>query len=479
MNIHEMRENVAYVAAVLRDIDSAAEGAPLDADTQVRFDEGLAFVDETRATIEAIEAREARSEELRSLAESGKVKMEAPNFQRSTTRDVFDLSTVDRSTEERYANELRDRAFEVAEKHAPAWVTDEQRESAHNQAAKESTRNYDATIVREHQIVTGSEQYLRDFSEWSRNPSMTPSGLIGRYHSSRAAMSLTAANGGVLVPQWLDPTIILTNAGSMNDVRSISRVEQVTVDQADFVTSAGVTAEWLAEATEAADATPTFVGPTITNHKRAAYMYGSYEMLADSGFDSVAPLVADAFSRQEATAFATGTGSAQPFGLITRLSGTGPVVTGQSYVTGITSTGDLVVGDIYELDNQLGDRWREKARFLANKAIYNEVRQLNSNSAGSTFWVDLGGGNPAELIGYPCHKLSGMDSTIVSGSDDYVLLLGDFEQYIITDRVGTTVMYNPLVLGSNRIPTGQAGWFAFGRVGADVVTSNAFKLLKL
>ena len=72
-----------------------------------------------------------------------------------------------------------------------------------------------------------------------------------------------------------------------------------------------------------------------------------------------------------------------------------------------------------------------------------------------------------------------MDSTIVSGSDDYVLLLGDFEQYIITDRVGTTVMYNPLVLGSNRIPTGQAGWFAFGRVGADVVTSNAFKLLKL
>lgn len=477
MSIQEMREGLAYVSAELLAIHERAEGTPLDEDTQARFDDGLAYVDETRAAVEAIEAREARSEELRGLVESGRAKIEAPNVNLSGTRDVFDLGTVDRSSPERTESQLRDRALEVIERHAPAWVSDSAKEAATATAEKRTSKKYDSAVVREHMVRTSSPAYIEAFEAWAHNPSLPMNRELAEYHGTRAAMSLTAANGGVLVPQWLDPTIILTNSGAFDEVYANARVEQVTVDQADFVTSAGVTAEWLSEGTEAADATPTFVGPTITNHKRAAWLYGSYEMLADSGFDGVAGLIADAFDRQNETFIATGTGSSQPYGLVTRLSGTGPTVAGSS---GAAGAADLVVVDVYALDNALGSRWRRNAKFVACKKTYNSVRQLNSNSAGSTFWVDLGGGLPAELIGYQALRNEGFDSTIVSGSNDDVLLLGDLTQYIITPRVGTTIMFEPMVKGaSGGRPTGQAGWFAFSRIGADVATSNAFKLLRL
>jgi predicted phage gp36 major capsid-like protein len=35
------------------------------------------------------------------------------------------------------------------------------------------------------------------------------------------------------------------------------------------------------------------------------------------------------------------------------------------------------------------------------------------------------------------------------------------------------------VKGANQRPTGQAGWFAFWRVGADASTTNAFRVLTI
>ena len=63
---------------------------------------------------------------------------------------------------------------------------------------------------------------------------------------------------------------------------------------------------------------------------------------------------------------------------------------------------------------------------------------------------------------------------------DDILLFGDVSQYRIVDRVGLVMLYNPMVMGSaNQRPTGQAGWFGYWRVGADVQTSNGFRLLKI
>lgn len=370
------------------------------------------------------------------------------------------------------SDDLRARAESVIESHLPSEIPSEWREGMTRTATRKSTRKFDADTVRQHIIVSSSPEYVRAFDTYVETAGSVADPIL----FNRAAMSLTAANGGVMVPQFLDPTIVLTNAGAENDVRQIAGSAQITVDQWDGVTSAGATAVWTAENNEFTDGTPTFVGPTITTHKMTGFIFGSYEVLADSGFDEVGMLIADAFDRLEETAFISGDGSGEPYGLVNRLSGTGPVVAGTS--GGVAGTDEFVVGDVYALDNALAPRWRRNAKWLAAHGFYNVIRAATDTR--DNFWQSFGGGQPAELIGYPTYRNEAMDNTIVSGSADYPLILGDFNQgYKVVDRVGTTVLYEPILFGANQLPTGQAGWVAYKRVGADVITSNAFRVLYL
>jgi hypothetical protein len=103
------------------------------------------------------------------------------------------------------------------------------------------------TAVARQMLSTGSPEYLAAFESYLQDP--------GGY-AARAAMSLTSANGGYLVPFTLDPTIILTNAGSANPYRRVATVKTTTTNDWNGVTSAGVSAEWTAEGIEAADASP-------------------------------------------------------------------------------------------------------------------------------------------------------------------------------------------------------------------------------
>lgn len=467
MDIEETREGVAYVKAALRELHEQAEGRSFSEEEQTQWDEGVQFVRATEAEIASVEERRQLVEDFAPVAkETGDGAVAPINVNVRTSSDAFDHSTLASSTGE----EIRSRALDVIEKHLPSYVDDNARQNATVMLEK---RSGDSDVIARHIVRTSSPEYLRAFEDYVSAPQAGMPRILTNAEA-RTAMSLTAANGGVLVPQFLDPTIILTNAGSANDVRRIASVTSITTDQWDGVTSAGVSAEWLAEGTEAADATPTFAGPTISVHKAAAFLFGSYEVIADSGFGEVGALIADARDRLEEAAHVNGTGSGQPYGLITRLSGTGPVVNGTS---GAAGAADIVAADVYALDNALGPRWRRNASFLAAKKVYNDLRSVTDTR--NNFWADFGGGMPAQLIGYNTYMNESMDTTVVSGSNDFVLILGDFAQYKIVDRVGVEIMYEPMVKGANQRPTGQAGWFAFWRTGADVLTSNAFKVLKV
>jgi HK97 family phage major capsid protein len=344
----------------------------------------------------------------------------------------------------------------------------------------------DRDAIAEHIFRSTHPAYVSAFEKAVRSPEYFRSELTAEeatqfqavntwyQRGDRAAMSQTAANGGYLVPQFLDPSIILTNRGTVSDVRSIARVVSTPSAQWQGVSSAGVSAEWLSEGSEAADATPTFAGPTITPQKWSAWVFGSYEVLADSGFNDIAMLIEDARSTLESAAWISGTGSGQPYGLITRLSGAGPVINGTS---GAAGSATISLADLYAMDNQLAPRFRGNAKWLAAKPIYNSIRALAANTY--SLWSDFGAGISPTLLGYEARRAEDMDSTIVSGSNDFALILGDFSNYVIVDRIGTTIAYQPMVMGANQRPTGQAGWFAYGRTGADVITSNAFAVLKL
>jgi HK97 family phage major capsid protein len=174
-------------------------------------------------------------------------------------------------------------------------------------------------------VAASNPAYERAFLKWVRDPEfghrLWDEDELRAYQavtSMRAAMSTTGANGGFLIPQQLDPTIVLTNDGTANPFRQIARVEQGFSTQWEGVSSSGVTAEWAAEAAEASDNTPAFTAPTVVAHRAQAYLFGSYEVLQDTNFEQQLPrLIGDAKDRLESAAFAVGSGSTAPFGVVT------------------------------------------------------------------------------------------------------------------------------------------------------------------
>src|SRR5690606_5534720 len=119
--------------------------------------------------------------------------------------------------------------------------------------------------------------------------------------------------------------------------------------------------------------------------------------------------------------------------------------------------------------------------WLANRSIYNKVRQLDT-AGGANLWVRLDAATPPELIGYPAHEASAMDGTINPAvtETNLVLLFGDFSKFLIVDRVGMDVELIPHLFGAaNRFPTGQRGIYAVWRNSSKILADNAFRLLKV
>ena len=365
--------------------------------------------------------------------------------------------------------EVRGRALDVIEKYSKdgrlrgefAENATRLTEEMYGQYGAMNETGSNGSRVAHHILETGSEEYLEQFMRYMKDP---------QRESARAALSLTNANGGYLLPFVLDPTIILTNAGSANPWRRISNVKQTTSNTWNGVNSAGVTANWLTEGTIVTDVTPTVGNVVVTPLKAAAWVYGSYEVLEDTDFGQQLPrLLADAKDRLEEAAFATGNGST-----------TGPpgVIPGATTVYTTATTTVIALADVYGTQAALPPRFRNSpsCAWVANVAIINKFRQLDT-AGGASFWTNLGKGQPETLLGAPIYESTTMTSSVATTS--LMAIMGDFSQFIIVDRVGVSLIYEPLVKGTGGIlPSGQAGWFMFWRTGSQLSTVNAFRVMK-
>jgi len=323
-------------------------------------------------------------------------------------------------------------------------------------------------------LATSSPEYLRAWSKLARGKGhlVTPE----EQAAVSRAMSLTDSTGGYLVPFQLDPTVIITANGSLNQIRQIARSVVATGDVWNGVSAGQVNWSWDAEAAEVSDDTPTFAQPTITVHKAAGFVPISIEALEDEAnvTQEVARLLAFGKDTLEAAAFISGTGSGQPFGVVTALNGTASNVTGPGAAASAAFTADSV----YALDNALPARYRGNSSWLAHRVYYNKIRAFGT-SGGSDMWERIGADRPGLLLGRPAYEAENMQSATPAQGHD-VLIYGDFQNYVIADRVGMTVEFIPHLFGStNRFPTGQRGWYAYYRVGADSVNDGAFRMLQL
>jgi HK97 family phage major capsid protein len=85
--------------------------------------------------------------------------------------------------------------------------------------------------------------------------------------------------------------------------------------------------------------------------------------------------------------------------------------------------------------------------------------------------------DPPTLLGRAVYELSNMSGTISAGSDNYLIIYGDFDEFVIVDRFPASIELIPQLFGTNKRPTGQRGVLLWARTGSDSAVDNAFRLL--
>lgn len=472
----EIRARQAVINSSLTDLETADETDDTRLRADALLDEFTTLEEEAAPLIlraEAI-ARVRATMQAEAVQEAGNDNGAADNVQRmrgSTGPDLVVRANQDpfRGLDEVRAGlvtagEVRSRALFAVEQYTKRqdnYNLSSEGASRCEELINKNGKEFGTSISRQF-LATGSSEYLASFESYLTDP--------GGY-AQRAALSLVSANGGYLVPFTLDPTIILTNAGSANPYRRIANVKTTTTNNWNGVTSAGVNAAWTAEGVEAADNTPT-VGPlVITPAKATAYLFGSFEILGDSDFAAQLPgLLADAKDRIEETAFAIGTGSTQPNGVIPR----GTVLAAASGLV-------IHTADIYALQAALPARFRGPGArnvWLGNLAAINVARNLPAFTGSLVPIVNDSTGTPT-MLGKEFLESTSIVAT-VNTNGSKVLAYLDGNQFYIVDRVGMSIVYDPIVVGAvNRIPTGQGAWYSFWRTGSDVSTTTAVRVLSI
>jgi HK97 family phage major capsid protein len=471
-----LREQLANVETELHSIHDAAGQEPLPDEQQSRWDELTA---ERAELVEKIRRDDERRNLVRSLSSQpshtvdGDGTRGAPNLLKRV--DPFEAADVRSLTR----MEARDRGLKVLEdKEHTRHLSDEQREKVES-VLRTETPDCDGSHVGRLMVLTQHQDYRSAFVKLVTQPNAVLSGdeyrAVNAVIEYRAMSGSVDSAGGFGVPILIDPAIILTAQGSLNPFRRISRVETVTTDAWRGVSSAGVTWSYDAEGAEVSDDSPTLEQPIVEIHEARGFIPYSIRVGQDyPGFaDEMSRLLMEGYDELQAQSMAVGTGSNQPFGIITALDAN------TNSEVSVTTDGAFGGVDINKVWGALPDRWKANATWVMNHDVGNEVASFGNGNNLSFVTVDLTGviekirNRPVEFSSYfP-------EFTGTTGAAN-ILVVGDFRSgYLIADRVGMSVELVPHLFGlTNNRPTGQRGWFAYARHGADSIVDNAFRLLQ-
>ena len=478
-SIDEIDSRISEIRSRITDIDTEAAGRSLSQAQKDEWNSLNAERDELVTLGDELRTRQAVIEEM---AKSSEQREAGSSFQTRrpgavSGNDIWDLSTVRMTADNPQAAgaELRDRAkraVEMAYFPQEKGLTSADDAKAHVERMLNSdpdVSDFDGGEFARRVLVTGSPNYRKAFFKT----------LAGKPLSSEEQRALSiGSTGNYPVPFTLDPTIIPTSNGVVNPLRAISRTVQITGNTWKAVTSGAITAAYAAEATEASDNTPTLTQPSANVEKAQAFVPFSIENDQDwtQLQAEMAALFADAKDDLEATkfAFGAGHGSNEPQGVL--IGGTISLNTATSSV--------FADDDLYATETTLPPRFRPRAQWVANRFVYNQVRQFDTYG-GAMLWKYIGeglnnapsGNTGAQLLGYPANELSSMGTVTTTGGGT-IAVFGDFRHFVIVDRVGMNVELIPhLFGGSSRYPTGQRGLYAYWRNTSVVTAAQAFRKL--
>ena len=490
MSLEERISRASEIRSRLAEIDADAAGAPLSDEAR---EEWNALHEEREQNDKVIEELQTRKALLAELAEKPEAQERGAHFYtgvKRSERDIYDITSYrsESRNPEHHVQLLHDGAMRAVETSRFPDGDDATLRGNVERLMERAEREETTGEIAQRVLKTGSPVYRRAFGKMMK--ARFDINAAGLTSEERTAMSLTSANGGYAIPFALDPTVIHSSNFSVNPFRAISRVVPITgANTWEGVSSGGITASFDTEASEVSDDSPTFAQPSCTVRQARAFVRFSTELEDDwAGLGGeMTRLFADAKDDLEGSVFTTGSGTAPiPLGIL-ETANTSGVGTAAFYFT--AGTAAFVIGDLYNLETALAPRWRQRASFMANRAVYNKIRQFDT-AGGAGLWVDnLRGGLPnnvptngnlnTRLLDYPTNENSYMSSSPAT-TGQLTMVFGDFNQFVIVDRVGMSIEpVMQLFNTSNNLPTTQRGLLARWRVGSTVAVSTAFRVLKV
>lgn len=463
----ELRANIAYLEDCLRDMNDRAENRAFTPEESTAWREGEEALEGYRAQLTELDNRRAR---VASLAQDSRNRV--PGVPQVLRRDdPYQLL-------ETHGFHIQDprqrrRAMETGLLRAlENKIPDDGDTQRHvERLIKRHSKNSEWVL---NLLARSHDDYE---SAWGKlingNILLTPEEI-------RAAVAVgTNTQGGYLVPTHLDPTLIITNSGSSNIIRSISKV--VTLSQAqgrtwNGVSTAGVTASWDGELVEVSDDTPGFTQPTVPTYMAQSLVQAS--ILAEEDIAGLAgdilELFADARDRLEGAAHATGSGVGQPTGIFTALDAN----TNVEIISTTAATIGLV--DIHSVYRQVPVRWRKRSTWLANPLYTLAVKALGT-ALSASYSGDLTDPTASRWLGRPVVESDDAPTTQTTTANDNEIVLGDFgSSFLIVDKPGSfSVEFIPHLFNTaNNLPDGRRGWYAHWRNGSDSINDVAFRLLQ-
>lgn len=288
-----------------------------------------------------------------------------------------------------------------------------------------------------------------------------------------AMSTTTGSEGGFTVPTEIATMVIdaLKTFGGMRSVANIIR------------SSAGN--DWQYPASDGTSEVGEIVGQnaaattgeiTFTQVPLVTYKYSSkkialpWELVQDSVIDIVAFVVnrlATRLGRITNTHFTVGTGSSQPFGIVTRAA------SGKVGTTGQTTT--VIYDDLVDLEHSVDPAYRRNAAYMMNDASVKVIRKIK-DSQGRPIFVPgyeagavVNGGAPDTLMG---RRIVVNQDVAVMAANAKSILFGDFSLYTIRDVMSAEVRrFDDSAFALN----GQVGFCGWQRCGGNLLDTAGVK----
>ena len=323
-------------------------------------------------------------------------------------------------------------------------------------------------------LATTSPEYRSEWQKYLRSGHMDDTAEAVRFADPlRRAMSAGTANaGGYLVPTDIEPSVTLSADGTDAPVYGAARKVQTTATTYRDVSSPNATWSWDGENTEVSDDTTTLVNTDIPLYVAQGFVPMS--IASTQALDAMGiarQVLSGGYMDLIGAATTTGTGSSQPTGIVTAL-------TGSSNEISSAGSDTYAVADVYSVHKAIAKRHRNRATWMGGISTIDDTRQFATDD-GHALLARLADGTPGTLLGRPLVENPDMDDTINAAADNRILVFGDFNHFVVAEAIGTLAEVIPHVMGSNGRPTGARGLFMMTRFGCDSVLDSAFAMLNV